>query len=196
MKNPVEDIHQFWFGPLDEAGLAAARQHALWFSASEETDAAIATRFGAVVQQALDGDLGDWADSDSGLIALVVVLDQFTRNMYRGTPGAFAGDAAALQLARQAIRSNRHRSLPVIHRVFLYMPLEHSENLATQQECVRLFSALAEETGAASVTDFTRYAAAHRDVIARFGRFPHRNTILGRTSSAEEMAYMDTHGGF
>ncbi len=196
MEDHISDIHQYWFGPVDEAGFAAARQHKLWFGYSAKADAAIAERFGNLVAKALGGELEDWADSDNGLVALVVLLDQFTRNIYRGTPRAFAGDNTALGLARQALRSNRHRSLPAIHRVFLYMPLEHAEHLATQEECVGLFSCLAKETGAASVADFTRYAAAHRDVIARFGRFPHRNAILGRASSPQELAYLEKHGGF
>ena len=99
-------------------------------------------------------------------------------------------------MARRAIAAGRHRQLPNIHRVFLYLPLEHCEDRATQDECVQLFTALAAETGAAAVDGFARYAVAHRDVIARFGRFPHRNAILGRISSPEESAYLERHGGF
>ena len=196
IKQAIAAIHQFWFGPLDEAGFAAPAQHRLWFRASPRTDATLAARFGKLVSRGLAGELESWAASDAGLIALVLLLDQFTRNIYRGTPAAFAGDAAALALARRAIAADRHRQLPNIHRVFLYMPLEHCEDLAIQDECVRLFAALGAETGARAVDDFTRYALAHRDVIARFGRFPHRNAILGRSSTAEESAYLQEHGGF
>lgn len=189
-------IQQFWFGPLDEAGFAAPDKHRLWFSADPQTDTAIASRFGDLVGRGLTGELDGWAGSDTGLVALVLLLDQFTRNIYRGTPRAFAGDSRALALARRAIAAGRHRQMPPIHRVFLYLPLEHCEDPAIQDECVQLFTALAAETGTAAVDDFARYAVAHRDVIARFGRFPHRNPILGRSSTPEESAYLERHGGF
>jgi uncharacterized protein (DUF924 family) len=192
----IAAIHQFWFGVLDETGLAAPGQHRLWFSASAQTDAAVAMRFGALVNRALGGELDHWARGDEGLVALVLLLDQFTRNIFRGTPRAFAGDDRALALARRAIAGNRHRGLPAIHRVFLYLPLEHCEDLAVQAECVSLFAELAGDTDAASVHDFARYAVAHRDVIARFGRFPHRNAILGRPSTPAELAHLEQHGGF
>lgn len=192
----IAAIHQFWFGLLDPAGFAAPAQNRLWFGASAEVDAAMAERFGGLVSRALAGELDHWARGDEGLVALVLLLDQFTRNIFRGTPRAFAGDDRALALARQAVAGNRHRGLPAIHRVFLYLPLEHCEDLAVQDECVRLFAELAGATGAASVQDFARYAVAHRDVIARFGRFPHRNAILGRPSTAAELAHMEQHGGF
>ncbi|MDH4041161.1 MAG: DUF924 domain-containing protein [Gammaproteobacteria bacterium] len=196
MNSAIAAIHRFWFGPLDAAGFAAPEQNRLWFGASAQTDAVIATRFGTLVSRALAGELEHWAGGDEGLIALVLLLDQFTRNIHRGTPGAFAGDGRALALAQQAIAGGRHRALPAIHRVFLYLPLEHCEDLAVQEECVRLFAELAGEAGAGRIGDFARYAAAHRDVIARFGRFPHRNAILGRTSSPGELAYLEQHGGF
>jgi uncharacterized protein (DUF924 family) len=192
----IAAIHQFWFGHLDETGWAAPEKHKLWFSASPQTDTAVASRFGSLVTRALAGELESWARSDTGLVALVLLLDQFPRNIYRGTARAFAGDARALALVRPATASDRHRRLPNIHRVFLYLPLEHCEDPAIQDECVRLFTALAAETRTAAADDFTRYAIAHRDVIARFGRFPHRNAILGRSSSAEESAYLERHGGF
>lgn len=192
----ITAIHQFWFGPLNDAGFATQEKQKLWFSADPQTDTAIASRFGDLVTRGLAGELESWAGSDPGLVALVLLLDQFTRNIYRGTARAFAGDARALALARQGIASGRHRQLPTIHRVFLYLPLEHCEDRATQDECVRLFTALAAESGTSAVDGFARYAVAHRDVIARFGRFPHRNAILGRNSTPEESAYLERHGGF
>lgn len=192
----IVNIHQFWFDALDESGFAAPAKHRLWFSANPLADAELGTRFGTLVSRALAGELDHWTAGDDGLIALVLLLDQFTRNIYRGTPRAFAGDAKALDITRRAIAADRHRTLPTIHRVFLYLPLEHSEALSVQEECVQLFAGLESETGAASVRDFARYAQAHRDVIARFGRFPHRNAILDRPSSAAELAYLEQHGGF
>ncbi len=196
MAQDIASIHQFWFGALDEAGFAAPEQHQLWFNASAQTDAAVGARFKEQVTRALAGKLDHWAGHNDGLIALILLLDQFTRNIYRNTPEAFAGDGRAMELARQVIAANHHRTLPAIHRVFLYLPLEHCEHLAVQEECVRLFAELANDTETSSVNDFTRYAEAHRDVIARFGRFPHRNIILGRPSTAEELAYLEQHGGF
>ena len=196
MQEDITAIHQFWFGALDDAGLAAPEQNRLWFSASAQTDATVRSRFGDTVNRALAGELNHWAQEDSGLIALVLLLDQFTRNIFRGTVQAFAGDGMALDLARQAIATRRHTALAPIHQVFLYMPLEHCEELAIQEECVRLFAELAETAGAEAVNGFARFATAHRDVITRFGRFPHRNAILGRDSSPEELAYLEKHGGF
>jgi len=196
MKKEINAIHEFWFGPLDDAGFAAPQQNRLWFSASEETDATLRSRFGQLVARAMAGELYQWLATDKGLVALVLLLDQFTRNIYRGTRDSFAGDAAALELARPVLASRRHTVLPPIHQVFLFLPLEHCEDLQTQDECVELFSELASRSDDDRIKEFARYAAAHRDVIAQFGRFPHRNAILGRESSEEEIAYLEKHGGF
>ena len=196
MADDIDDIHRFWFGQLDAQGMSPPAQQALWFKSSAQTDATCCQRFGHLVDSAQDGGLSDWETSDRGLVALVLLLDQFTRNCYRDTPDAFAGDTRALALARQCIDSGRLQHLPPIHQVFLLLPLEHAENLAVQEECVTLFAALAARTGLAQITDFGRYAIAHRDVIARFGRFPHRNAILQRDSTAEEIEHLKVHGGF
>lgn len=142
------------------------------------------------------GQLQDWTKTDRGLAALVILLDQFSRNIHRGATAAFANDMAALNLAREAISSGRHESLPLIHRVFLYLPLEHCEDLAAQETCVALLGNLATLTDHPQFAGFTRYAFAHRDVIARSGRFPHRNTALQRASSTEELAYLKEHDDF
>jgi uncharacterized protein (DUF924 family) len=130
------------------------------------------------------------------MVALVLLLDQFTRNIFRGTAKAFAGDPRALELAQRCIADGRYHRLPAIHRVFVLMPLEHSEQLAIQQQCVALFEELISVSGLEQISGFNRYAAAHRDVIARFGRFPHRNAILGRESTPAEITHLETHGGF
>ncbi|RLQ22319.1 DUF924 family protein [Seongchinamella sediminis] len=192
----IEEIHQFWFGPLDEQGMCAADRHALWFKASASNDRRCRECFGPLVDAALDGDFADWPGSDAGLIALVLLLDQFPRNIYRGTPRAFAGDDRALGLAQHCIAHGHHQRLPAIHQVFLFMPLEHCEDLDTQNECVELFTQLLEITGLKQVANFRRYALAHREVIERFGRFPHRNRILGRESTAAELDHLKKHGGF
>jgi uncharacterized protein (DUF924 family) len=196
MTDTIEDIHDFWFGELDETGVCATDRSALWFGANDATDEACRERFGASLALALDDQLAAWAQTDRGLVALVVLLDQFSRNIHRGTARAFEGDTLALALAQDTIASGRHLYLPVIHRVFLYLPLEHCEDRAVQQSCVTLFEDLAKVTDHPQFASFTRYAAAHRDVIEKFGRFPHRNAALGRQSSAEELAYLAQHGGF
>ncbi|TDG12934.1 DUF924 domain-containing protein [Seongchinamella unica] len=196
MQPDIAQIHDFWFGPLTDEGMCAADRHDLWFRASDSTDRLCRDRFGLLVTSALEGQLADWPDSDPGLIALVLLLDQFTRNIYRGTPQAFAGDERALALAQHCIAHGHHQRLPAIHQVFLFMPLEHCENLEVQDECVELFTQLQAITGLEQVASFCRYAIAHRDVIAQFGRFPHRNAILGRDSTPGELNYLEQHGGF
>jgi uncharacterized protein (DUF924 family) len=196
MADIITAIHDFWFGELDEKGLCKTDRNALWFGANEATDARCRDLFGAPLADALQGKLDSWAATDHGLVALVVLLDQFPRNIHRGTAHAFSADPKALALAQDAITSGRHLELPLIHRVFLYLPLEHSEELALQEQCVALFEALAHISDHPQFASFTRYAIAHRDVIAQFGRFPHRNAVLGRQSTPDELAYLEHHGGF
>ena len=195
----IEDIHGFWFGRLDQYGNSDPAHRQLWFQSSAETDTTIEQRFGHLVKLALAGELDQWPQRERGLVAMVLLLDQFTRNIFRGTPQAFAGDAMALTLSRQAVAEGTDRALPTIHRVFLYLPFEHSEELAVQEQSVTLFESLREDCAPEmrdQLGEYCRYAVAHRDVIARFGRFPHRNAILGRTSSPEELQHLKTQGGF
>ena len=196
MTDTITEIHDFWFGELDENGLCKTDRNALWFGADEATDTRCRALFGASLTLALAGKLDTWVDTDRGLVALVVLLDQFSRNIHRGTAQAFGGDQKALALSRDATASGLHLRLPLIHRVFLYLPLEHSEELALQNQCVALFEELALISDHPQFASFTRYAVAHRDVIAKFGRFPHRNAALGRGSSPAEIAYLEQHGGF
>ena len=153
MTEAIEEIHEFWFGELDDTGLAAPERNALWFNSSGETDGECRRRFGSRVEDALAGELAAWATRDRGLIALVILLDQFTRNIFRGTPRAFSGDEQALALAQHTIETGHHQRLPAIHQVFLYLPLEHSENPDIQEECVTLFRELADVTGSEQVAD-------------------------------------------
>ena len=158
MNGTIETILDFWFGELDEQGLSPASQHQLWFQSSEETDRECMDRFGSLVAQAIAGELEHWADNDRGLIALIILLDQFTRNIFRGKPEAFSGDSRALALAQRSIIAGHHQRLPAIHQVFLYLPLEHSEDAGVQEECVELFSELAAVTGIEQFAGFARYA--------------------------------------
>lgn len=196
MDSPIQTSLHYWFGELDGAGMAAPQQHQRWFGGEPDVDNYCREQFGTQVDAAVAGKLNHWAESDRGLVALVLLLDQFTRNIYRGTPQAFDGDARALALVQHAIAERRHLSLPLIHQVFVLIPYEHSEQLAVQKTGVALFDALVERADCPEIRSFRNYAMAHCEVIERFGRFPHRNSILGRESTAEERDYLVTHGGF
>ena len=184
------DVLEFWFGsPI-------AKQDALWWRGGDVADAKIRSRFGEAVQRALAGELEYWKADSAGCVALIIVLDQFTRNMFRGTADAFAGDALARQACLQLLSSGTHKNLHPLLRIFSYMPLEHSENLDDQERCIALFQELEREEPdwAEYVADNTRYARDHRDIIARFGRFPHRNQALERVSTEEEREYLESGG--
>ena len=193
---PIQAIHDFWFGPLSDQGLAAPEKHNLWFTKSDDTAAHCRNNFGTWVDQALAGTLDHWQSSAAGRVALVLLLDQFTRNIYRDTPKAFAGDPAARLLSKTALDDDEWQGLPSIHKVFLLMPLEHSESIADQTLCVEQFTAITQTNDHPQIANFLRYAQAHKDVIQRFGRFPHRNAILGRPCTAEELSYLETNSGF
>jgi uncharacterized protein (DUF924 family) len=182
------DVLRFWFGELGSAEYLGPRS--LWFTKSAATDALIAGQFGAIVEDALLGRHDDWAATPHGALALVIVLDQFTRNVFRDTPRAFAGDARALAVAARLVDTASDLALAPVERWFVYMPFEHSERLADQHESVRLFERLAAD-GLEAPLDWAR---KHFDVVARFGRFPHRNAILGRVSTPEEVEYLKQPG--
>lgn len=198
-RDSIDAVLAFWFAELDAAGMCSRAQRQLWFNPPAGTDEAIAQRFAGTVAAALGNRLTAWADTPRGLTALVILLDQFTRNIHRNSPAAFGGDPQALALARLAVREGWHTELPTIYRVFLCMPFEHAEDLQAQDEGLACFDVLLREcpdSARSTVADFRRYLVAHREVIQRFGRFPHRNAILGRSSTPEELAYLEKHGGF
>ncbi len=178
-------ILDFWFGP------EARQPRDAWFTRSDAFDQDIRERFGDALAAGIAGAFGEWCTTPQGSLARVVLLDQLTRNAFRGTPRAFAGDAGALATAELAIERAFDRTLDPHERWFLYMPFEHSESLAMQDRSVALFAALASETG---VDAPLPWAERHRDVIRRFGRFPHRNDILGRASTPEELAFLEQPG--
>jgi len=181
----AEEILTFWFssGPHED--------REVWFRKDDAFDGEIRERFGEAIAAGLAGAFGEWCTTPRGSLARVILLDQFTRNAFRGTPQAFAADARALATAKQALQREFDRELDPYERWFMYMPFVHSEDLATQDQAVTLFVALATETGLDSPLPWTQ---RHRDVIARFGRFPHRNEILGRPSTPEELAFLAQPG--
>lgn len=193
----AQDILKYWFGELDETGLPAAGRERLWFGKDSQVDNDIRARFGTDVEHAARGELEAWRATPPGTLALILLLDQFPRNIYRDTPQAFAHDDLALGLAQEGVRLGQDRELGLLERAFFYLPFEHAEDLVSQQESVRLFSRLAEEAPPAvaeRLRVFLDYAVRHRDIIARFGRFPHRNQALGRTSTETEFAFLATPG--
>ena len=187
----AQDVLDFWFLPIGAQGHNT--QRAEWFRKDDAFDREIFRLFGDAVDTALAGGLRQWDDEGTqGALARILVLDQFTRNVYRGTPKAFAGDALALAAALALDDAGAHQTLPPVQRAFAYMPFEHAENLAMQERAVILFDKLnASAPGFESTLD---YARRHYDVIRKFGRFPHRNAILGRPSTPEEIAYLEQPG--
>lgn len=193
----VEEILDFWFGPLAGPHHYPADKAALWFKKSVATDDLIRSRFGALVASAQQGELQEWADEPRARLALILLLDQFSRNIYRDTPGAFAGDAHSVPLVMAALARGEDRGLALIERVFFYLPLEHAESLDLQNHSVAAFEGLvaaADPQFRPYADGFLDYARRHREVIERFGRFPHRNGILGRPSTAEELSYLAQPG--
>ena len=195
----IDSVLHYWFGELDADGMTAEAQQKLWFQPPPGTDETIRDDFDADVAEALAGRRDDWAASPRGLVALTLLLDQFPRNIHRGTPAAFSGDDRALALVREAVATGADEQAPTIHRVFLYIPFEHAEDLAAQDEGIAHFDRLISQSPASTrerLQGFRGYAVAHREVIAKLGRFPHRNEILGRTTTDEERAWLAKHGGF
>ena len=189
---PVRAVLEFWFLPADHAGHGAYRPE--WFRKDDAFDAAIRQRFGAAVEAALSGTPAE--GSDEAQLARILLLDQFTRNIYRGTPRAFAGDAQALQVAESLVAAGRDKNLTPWQRWFAYLPFEHGESLLDQERSVALFSALAREMKHEAFDSARDYAQRHQQVIARFGRFPHRNAILGRESTAAELEFLKQPGSW
>ena len=179
------EILAFWFGASPHVVRDA------WFRKDDAFDREIRERFGAALAAGIAGAFGQWCTTAHGSLARIVLLDQFTRNAFRGTPEQFAGDPGALATANDALDRGFHKSLDPHERSFLYMPFEHSERLDMQDRAVELFTALAAETG---VDAPLPWAHKHRDVIRQFGRFPHRNAVLGRESTQEELAFLEQPG--
>lgn len=193
-----EPLLEYWFGPLSE-GFADPDHRRRWFNGGKAFDDALRERFGHLIDFVTSGALEPWLGSPRGTIAYVLVCDQLPRNLFRGDARAFATDPLALAAARNTVETGADLQVELEERTFLYMPFEHSEHLTDQHTCVGLFMELRDVTpkGQRELTGGSlRYAQKHRDVIRRFGRFPHRNQVLNRTSTAAEAAYLADGGGF
>lgn len=184
------EVLDFWFGRPGEAHHLQSRPE--WFRKDAAFDALIAQRFAPLIDAALGGALAAWAASARSALAQIVVLDQFTRNTRRGGAGMFAGDALALAAARAMVDCGQDHRLPGVMRQFAYLPFEHAESLAEQQRSLQLFERLGREEPALS--GLVEWARKHHEIVARFGRFPHRNALLGRPSTPEEIEFLQQPG--
>lgn len=173
-------VLEFWFNELSQKD---------WFVKNTELDKKISSRFHDLHLSASKGELFEWRKTPEGRVAEIIVLDQFSRNMFRGTAQAFAYDAMALVLAQEIVLFNLDRALPLLYRGFAYMPYMHSESLVIHQEAVKLFAL-------PGLEENLKFEMLHKEIIEKFGRYPYRNEILGRTSTQEEIEFLKTHNGF
>jgi len=183
------EVLEFWFGAPDSPEFGRNRK--CWFEKSTDFDALVRDRFLEICESAAGGKLDAWTERPLAVLALIVTLDQFPRNMFRGTPRAFATDPLALAVARGMIARGFDAALLPVQRSFVYLPFEHAEDLDAQREALRLFERLACDASSASAMT---YAMLHYAIIKRFGRFPHRNAILGRESTPDELEFLSRPG--
>ena len=196
LNRPSTDYRQvieFWFGELPMQPDSLADRRKLWYGVDAATDTLIRDRFGTTVEAAVGGSYRSWENQALSRLALIVVLDQFNRNIHRGRAGAFDGDARALRLALDALDRGMDHEVDPIARTFFCLPLQHAEDLAVQERSVRVAKRFDAECRAAFENfpaALASFAREHREIVARFGRFPHRNEALGRESTADELAYL------
>jgi uncharacterized protein (DUF924 family) len=197
MRSWFVPVLQFWFGDVDELGRSDVKHSRRWFMKDEAFDREIAGLFSETFADVRGGLREAWLDDPRGRVAYVIVLDQFPRNMFRGTARMFEGDRQALAAAVEGVARHDDAELTVNERSFLYMPYMHSEDVAMQEISVALFKELAESAPSelhGTMLAAVQYAEKHREIVARYGRFPHRNTVLGRQSTPEELAFIAQPG--
>jgi uncharacterized protein (DUF924 family) len=197
MSPDAQAVLAYWFGTAGDDAEVADAQSSLWWDHHPAVDAEIRERFSALRAQAVSGALQDWTGTPHGRLALIILVDQFSRNIYRDNRRAYADDARARAWCQEGLARSDDLTLRIIERVFFYLPLEHSENIDDQEHAVKLFEALAGGAAPAHrkrLADFAGYARRHRDIVARFGRFPHRNAALGRESTPEERVFLTQPG--
>jgi uncharacterized protein (DUF924 family) len=193
----ADEVLDFWFGDALDSPEAALARCLVWFQGGDEFDQEIRRRFGSLPGRAQRDEFVAWARAPRSALALVIVLDQFPRNLFRGTARAFECDARARSVAREALEAGHDLELDPLEATFLYLPFEHSEDLRDQHHCVALYEQLVKRVPSGQTALYEQsvdYARRHRDTIERFGRFPHRNQALGRQPTPEEVAYLDQGG--
>ncbi len=193
METRADEILGFWFADACRGPAEAQARQEFWFAGGPAVDASIRDRFLPLMEAARRAELADWSAAPESALALVLLLDQFPRNVWRGTARAFAGDALALASARAAIAAGFLGRIELAQRAFLLLPFEHSESLADQHESLRLFSGLQSSAPApwrALFDGYFHHARQHCEIVERFGRFPHRNRLLGRESTPDELAWL------
>lgn len=191
-----KNVLDFWFGEL-KGEVTKEDRNRLWFGGDEAVDNEIKSRFQHTVSEAGEGKLKGWTDTAEGTLAHIILLDQFTRNLYRGLSAAYRYDALALAICKNGLAKSVDVELAPIQRVFFYLPLEHSENLDDQEESMFRFDQLRKAVSSEHremFDGFFDYAKEHHDIVAQFGRFPHRNAVSGRLSTVEEMAWLNAGG--
>jgi len=192
----LKAILDFWFGEIKD-GLTVEDRNKFWFMPNADVDNTIRDKFEDLVRQAGSGKLKSWEGTPRGNLALIILLDQFTRNIYRGKPDAFKYDSIARRMCTEGIKNGTDKKLEIIERCFYYLPLEHSENLEDQDRCVKLFEELLVRVDKSKITlikNSLDYAVLHRSIIEEFGRFPHRNKILNRESTKQELDFLLKQG--
>lgn len=188
------EILTYWFGKETDTAAIAKAQEKLWWAKDEAVDAEIRARFQPLLTALEEGLLDNWTETAEGTLALIILSDQFPRNMFRGNPLAFHYDPFALQFCKEALAKGFDKQLSVMQKAFLYMPLEHSEKRDDQETSVARFSALHDEEPSHETTVLLDFAKQHHAIIQRFGRYPHRNEILGRESTVEELEFLKQPG--
>jgi len=194
-----EAILKYWFGTLSEDEVPSADYYTMWFAKRSDIDQYIKINFEQDLKGAIEGKLKSWEDTPRGALALIILLDQFSRNIHRGTAKAFAQDSLALEVCLRGIEKEFDKKLHPVERLFSYMPLEHSEDLEIQKKSIECFSMLEKLFPsppflASMISGFKEYADKHYVIIERFGRYPHRNEILGRKSTPEEIEFLKQPG--
>jgi uncharacterized protein (DUF924 family) len=192
-----DELLAYWFEDATMDPSRAERRRRFWFAPDPEVDASITRRFSNLAARAARGELDAWEAEPRSCLALILLLDQLPRSLHRGSAAAFAQDARALEVAARGVSRGHLRSLEPLEQVFFLMPFEHSEEREVQHQCLRHFDGIlagAPETWLATLEDFRGYAAGHAEIVERFGRFPHRNPILGRPSTPAEREYLESGG--
>lgn len=193
----IQKVLQFWFDANHHSEPLYNRD--IWWAKDQKWDTEIREQFGQLRRQAIQGDLKHWLNTPQGTLAYIILIDQFSRNMYRDKPAMYQYDGLALKAAKLAIEKKYDEALTLTQRVFMYLPLEHAENLQAQEQSLSLFKQLYKDTpeGYKDIAqNYLNYAIAHHEIISKFNRFPHRNKILDRESSPEEIAFLKEHKGF